>query len=117
MDAVFGGNRQWAVNGETLPFWAGPEPPTLDQLLGYRGLAPWNTQLFVTGTATNRCVMKGAIHARSLGFDVVIAKDPVTGGSEDRWVISKVSIPDGQNACAIPSETDEYGNLHHCAVS
>lgn len=115
-DAVFG-SRQWANNGETLPFWTGDQPPTLPEQLKYRGFLPSNTQLFVTGTATNRCVMKGAVHARALGFDVILAKDAVTGGSEDRWVISKVTIPDGQNACAIPSETDEYGNLHHCAVS
>lgn len=115
-NAVFS-DRQFANNGETLPFWNKDLPPTLPEQLAYRNLKPDNTQLFVTGTATNRCVMKGAVHARQLGFDVVLAKDAVTGGSEDRWVISKVTIPEGPNACAIPSETGEYSNLHHCAVA
>lgn len=116
-DAVFGGSRQFANNGETLPGWTGEQPPTLPEQLEYRGFKPGNTQLFVTGTATNRCVMKGAVHARDLGFDVVLGKDAVTGGSEDRWVISKTTIPEGPNACVIPSETDQYPSLHACAVA
>jgi hypothetical protein len=59
---------------------------TLNQVLTDRNFTPSNTRLHVTGILTNRCVMKGALHARKLGFPVTLKTDAVSGPEEsDRW--------------------------------
>jgi nicotinamidase-related amidase len=58
----------------------------LKDVLMDRGFNPLNTRLHVTGIQTNRCVMKGSLHARKLGFRVTLKTDAVAGPEEsDRW--------------------------------
>lgn len=67
---------------------------TMHQLLQEHGFFPWNSHLFVTGTAYNRCVLKGAIHAVRLGYKVTVLKN-ATGGHAtvaDRWPVETLPI-------------------------
>jgi len=78
------GGRQFAIKGET---GVGAKKPTpLDDILVSAGYTPDKTSMYVTGTATYRCVMKGSVHANALGFDVNIVADSVEGdGDKGDW--------------------------------
>ena len=47
------------------------------------GYDPSWTSLYVTGTATYRCVMKGSVHARAHGYKVQYVKNAVEGDGDD----------------------------------
>ena len=47
-----------------------------------REFGSW-TSLYVTGTATYRCVMKGSVHARAHGYKVQYVKNAVEGDGDD----------------------------------
>jgi nicotinamidase-related amidase len=71
------------------------EDLTLNNVLGKRGFSPSNTHFYVTGVLTNRCVMKGSLHARQLGFDVTVLRDSVAGPEEsDRWETNQTVAED-----------------------
>jgi len=61
----------------------------LAKQLEQRGFTEENTILHVTGIVTNRCVMKGEIHARYLGFQTILHKNGVWPMACDRWFFSK----------------------------
>lgn len=76
--------RLYAIKGE-----AGHgigKPSSLDTILWSNGYSPEKTHLYVVGTATYRCVMKGSVHARALGYTVSFVEDAVDGdGNEYDW--------------------------------
>lgn len=61
----YNGHRAYSIEEETLP---GIDHPTLKQMLDYRDFDSAKTNLFVTGVETNRCVMKGSVHATLHGY-------------------------------------------------
>jgi nicotinamidase-related amidase len=74
-------------------------PLPLSARLASHGYKPTNTHIYFVGTQTNRCVMKGAIHAKQFGFDVTIIDGAVAGGSEEKWIPKK--CPEGVLACEV----------------
>lgn len=86
MDANMSADHQdhFALNGENIP---GNSHPTLRQMLQYRGFTPEKTRMVVTGTASNRCVMKGSVHARYDGYNVFVVASAIAGYAEkpDNW--------------------------------
>merc|ERR1711939_304513 len=59
---------------------------TLKEKLEMNGLAPAKTTIVVTGVQTNRCVMKGAIHATQEGYSTFALTDAMWGVPEiDNW--------------------------------
>jgi len=59
---------------------------TLKEKLERKGFAPGKTTIVVTGIVTNRCVMKGAIHAAHEGYSTFALTDAIWGFPEmDNW--------------------------------
>ena len=83
----------FALNGESTP--SQPTHPTLQNYLSSKGYAPAKTRLVVVGTAENRCVMKGSLHAINDEYQDVILYYPGVSGTHvttpENWV-------PGQNA-------------------
>lgn len=60
--------------------------PTLHELLSYHNFTPEKTNIVVTGIQTNRCVLKGAVHATLFGYNVAIIKEATAGNPvRDNW--------------------------------
>jgi nicotinamidase-related amidase len=53
--------------------------------LARAGYTPQNTHLYVVGVQANRCVFKGSMHARHLGFAVTVIQDATYGGEHQKW--------------------------------
>ena len=81
MNHGFYKGRKYAINGETVENAHLPE--SLDVILNAYGYHPKKTHMYVVGTATYRCVMKGSVHARALGYKVSIVENSVEGEGDD----------------------------------
>jgi len=95
----FDGQRHFALEDEAKYVKNEFANPSLKQILQHNGFHPGKTNLVVTGVLTNRCVLKGAVHAQMEGYAVFVVKD-ATGGSEeaDRWQADAHDAPDhGKN--------------------
>ena len=66
------------------------------------GYTPSITTLVVVGVASNRCVMKGAVNAQALGYQVVVIKNAIAGPAQptqsDKWFVCS-SIHAMRNDC------------------
>jgi nicotinamidase-related amidase len=62
----------FALNNEKMKNQPNHNPPTLYDFLSSYGYTPEKTRLIVVGTAENRCVMKGSLHAINIGYKDVI---------------------------------------------
>jgi len=99
--------RLYAIRGEAKEGDA--RPRDLGHILQEFGYTPTKTSLYVTGTATYRCVMKGSVHARSLGYTVSYVKDAVEGdGDEYDW--KRYACPNFMNRGVKKSCHDMHGD-------
>ena len=100
----------FALNGESAEGVAVPKLPTAhpedaDQCLLWQdclGLSKHNTRLVVTGIASNRCVLKGSVHAEDLGYRAVIVYLPAVAGKAletENWIV-------GSNAPMVTCEAE-----------
>ena len=86
----------------------GPRPRDLGHILQEFGYTPTKTSLYVTGTATYRCVMKGSVHAKSLGYTVSYVKNAVEGDGDDYdW--KRYACPNFMNGGVKKSCHDMFG--------
>ena len=111
------GVREYAREGEQIP---GNSAPSLKEMLDFRGFAPSKTTLYVTGVQTNRCVMKGSIHAKNHGFDVALIQSGTAGNpDDDNWHTSgpKPNAPGLCPGCNEPQlqswRREIYDGMYH----
>jgi len=81
MNHGFWHGRKYAIQGEAQE--GAHKPESLDMILDSYGFSPKKTNIYVVGTATYRCVMKGSVHARALGYTVSIVENSVEGEGDD----------------------------------
>eukprot|EP00928_Gymnodinium_smaydae_P054385 TRINITY_DN3816_c0_g1_i2.p1 TRINITY_DN3816_c0_g1~~TRINITY_DN3816_c0_g1_i2.p1 ORF type:complete len:414 (-),score=46.19 TRINITY_DN3816_c0_g1_i2:410-1651(-) len=106
----------YALNGETLPRRAAAKNssdayrPSLFDVLKASNYLPGNTRLIVTGVAANRCVMKGAVHARELGYDVVVVREATFGDAQEpeKWTATTCAQALGVSKCRSESDRARF---------
>ena len=104
-DGYYNG-RLYAIRGEAKK--GDSKPRDLGRILREFGYSPSWTSLYVTGTATYRCVMKGSVHARAHGYKVQYVKNAVEGDGDDYdW--KRYACPNFMNSGVKKSCHDMFG--------